>query len=404
LAIWTHYLKDIEFLNWNDTNYSGPAVKVGAGVEGFEAIEAASPHGLAVVTGECSTVGIAGGFAQGGGHSILSTIFGLGADQALEYEVITASGEFVTASATENSDLYWALSGGGGGTYGVVISLTVRVHPAGTVGGASLAFAPVGGDTETYNGAVSQFHSLLPSMIDHGVSIVYFLTNASFSIQSLTAFNSTGEFVQETVLTPFTQVLENLSIPFNATYTTLSYLDHYNTYEGPLPYGFFTVGGFQYGSRLIPRSLIEDDNASLQKAITNLTTGGGVFIIGSSASYAAPSSGIPNAVFPPWREALIQMQLLTPYSNTNRELNVENQRIITDELNPQLANITPQSGAYMNEGDFNEPNWKQTFFGANYDQLLSIKEKWDPNSIFYINKGVGSDVWTVAEDGRMCRV
>lgn len=403
LAVWTHYLKDIEILSWSDDAYDGPAAKFGAGVEAFEAIEAASPHGLAVVTGECTTVGVAGGFTQGGGHSPLSTSFGLGADQALEYEVVTAAGELVTASATENSDLYWALSGGGGGTYGIVISLTVRVYPAGTVGGATLAFNPVGDDTGTFNEAVSQFHSLLPSMVDNGASVVYFLTNVSFLIQSLTAFNSTGEFVQTTILAPFTKALEDLHIPFNATYTTLSYLDHYSTYEGPLPFGAFTIGVYQYGSRLIPRSLVEEDNASLQRAITNLTTNGGALITASAASYTAPSSGVPNAVFPPWREALIHMQLLTPYNNTNREENLRNQQIITNELNPQLANITPQSGAYMNEGDFNEPNWKQTFFGANYDKLLSIKQKWDPNSIFYINRGVGSDVWVVAENGRMCK-
>ncbi|RFU80550.1 fad linked oxidase, n-terminal [Trichoderma arundinaceum] len=403
LAIWTHHLKNIEFLDWRDGNYNGPAAKVGAGVEAFEAVQAAGPRGLAVVTGECSTVGIAGGFAQGGGHSILSSNFGMGADQALEYEVVTAAGELVTASTTKNSDLYWALSGGGGGTYGIVISLTIRVHPAGDFGGATLSFVPAEDDTTAFREAVSQFHSLLPGMIDHGVSIIYFLSSASFFIQSLTAFNSTGDFVERTVLAPFTKVLGNLNIPFSATYTTLSYLDHFNTYEGPLPYGFFSVGGFQYGSRLIPRSLLEDDNTSLQKAITNLTTNGGVLIMGSAASYAAPSNGVPNAIFPPWRETLIQMQLLTPFNNTNREQNLRNQKIITNDLNPQLSNITPQSGAYMNEGDFNEPNWKSTFFGPNYDKLLSIKQKWDPKSIFYINKGVGSDTWIVAEDGRMCR-
>ena len=54
-------------------------------------------------------VGVPGGYTQGGGHSALSTSFGLAADQTLEWEVVTAGGKLVTASRTQNADLYWAL-------------------------------------------------------------------------------------------------------------------------------------------------------------------------------------------------------------------------------------------------------------------------------------------------------
>jgi len=57
----------------------------------------------------------------------------------------------------------------------------------------------------------------------------------------------------------------------------------------------------------------------------------------------------------------------------------------------------------MNEADFNQPNWKETFYGANWDRLLNIKNKWDPNALLYNLKGVGSEVWNVAADGRMCK-
>jgi len=58
------------------------------------------------------TAGYAGGYIQGGGHSVLSSMYGMAADQALEFEVITTSGKFVRASPRENPDLFWALSGG----------------------------------------------------------------------------------------------------------------------------------------------------------------------------------------------------------------------------------------------------------------------------------------------------
>ena len=148
-----------------DKYYSGPAVTVGAGVLGYEVLEAAHAEGLTVVSGECATVGLAGGFTQGGGHSALSTTFGLGADQTLSFEVVTAQGDIVTASATENSDLYWALSGGGGGTYGVVISMTVRAYNSKTVGGAAMQLLASSVTPEQFTAAVSKFHELMPAMV-----------------------------------------------------------------------------------------------------------------------------------------------------------------------------------------------------------------------------------------------
>ena len=132
LAIWTHNLKSIEFLDYKSKNYNGPAIKMGAGVQAFEAYYAANAKGLRIVGGFCPTVGLAGGYSQGGGHSMLASTYGLAADQTLEWEVVTADGELITASPAENSDLYWALSGGGGGTYGVVLSLTSKAHLTGT--------------------------------------------------------------------------------------------------------------------------------------------------------------------------------------------------------------------------------------------------------------------------------
>lgn len=101
-------------------------MKIGAGVQDEEAYTALDKHNSVMVGGDCATVGAAGGYTQGGGHSVLSSRFGLGADQALEWEVIDGNGQLLTASRTQNSDLYWALSGGGGGTYAVVYSLTAK--------------------------------------------------------------------------------------------------------------------------------------------------------------------------------------------------------------------------------------------------------------------------------------
>jgi FAD/FMN-containing dehydrogenase len=106
LAVWTHHLKSTQFVDWKDSYYTGKAIKMGAGVQGFEAMAAAKAVGQVVVGGECPTVGVAGGYTQGGGHSALSTSFGLAADQTLSFDVVLANGDFVTATRTNYADLY----------------------------------------------------------------------------------------------------------------------------------------------------------------------------------------------------------------------------------------------------------------------------------------------------------
>lgn len=81
LAIWTYHMKDINIQDYESPTYMGKAMKLGAGVMNFEAQEAAHSHGLVVVGGDCQSVGLAGGYTQGGGHGPLASTFGLSADQ-----------------------------------------------------------------------------------------------------------------------------------------------------------------------------------------------------------------------------------------------------------------------------------------------------------------------------------
>lgn len=127
LAIWTHNLKNIEVLTgYTSKHYTGPAMKIDAGVQAFEAYSAAHSHNFRVVGGMCPSVGLAGGYTQGGGHSALSSKHGLGADQTLSIEFVSARGKHGIATRdNEFSDLFWAMSGGGGGTYAVALSMIV---------------------------------------------------------------------------------------------------------------------------------------------------------------------------------------------------------------------------------------------------------------------------------------
>jgi hypothetical protein len=396
-------MKDIEFKDWKDSYYTGKAVKLGAGVQGFEAMAAAKEKGLVVVGGECATVGVVGGYTQGGGHSALSTNFGLGADQTLAIEVITSTGLLVTATRTINSDLYWALSGGGGGTYGIVVSMTVKAYPDTIVGGASLAFVSNGLTTDTFYSAISKFHEKLPAMVDAGTMVVYYFGSGFFQIAPITAYNKTAAQVQS-ILAPFVADLTALGVQHTVSYTTSpTYWNHYDTYFGPLPFGNINVGIAQYGGRLIPRTTITQNLTNFMAVARDITQAGVTFIgVGTDVSGQLPK--VSNSVLPAWRSALVHATVTLPWSFQapwSEAFAVQNQ--ITDVIMPKLEAVTPNSGAYMNEADFRQPRFEQEFFGANWARLSSIKEKWDPMHLFWAIKSVGSDYWTVANDGRMCK-
>lgn len=100
---------------------------IGGGAIWGEVDKVTQPYGLAVTGGRVSTTGVVG-LTLGGGSGWLERKFGLAVDNLVSVELITADGRDVTASGTENPELFWALHGGGG-NFGIVTALTLRLHP-----------------------------------------------------------------------------------------------------------------------------------------------------------------------------------------------------------------------------------------------------------------------------------
>ena len=400
LAVWTHHLKNIAHIPaYKGPGYSGAAFKVGAGVQGFEILAAARDKGLVIVGGECSTVGIAGGYAQGGGHSAISTSFGLAADNVLNWEVVTADGKLVNANQNENSDLYWALNGGGGSTYGVVVSMTMKAHKETVFGGASLAFYTTNNAQETFYDGIQAFHEELPAMVDAGSMVVHYFTTSFFMISPLSAYNKTAAEVQK-ILAPFVARLDSKKINYTVSYSEFdTYYEHYDKYFGPLPLGNIQVGIAQYGTRLIPRSVVGNITSTWRAIVEK-----GVTWIGVGTDVGRFGSEKTTSVHPAWRKAIVHATLTLPWNFTAPWSEAfATQRKMTEVIQPLVEAATPGSGSYVNEADFNQKNWQKTFWGTNYNRLLSIKKKWDPSNLFYATVGVGSEAWTVRKDGRMCR-
>jgi FAD/FMN-containing dehydrogenase len=111
---------------------------VAGGARTKDVAAAAAAHGLLAVTGNCGAVGLAG-LTLGGGYGLLSAAHGLAADNLLGADVVLADGRRVTAHAEAEPDLFWALRGGGG-NFGVVTSMRVRLHEARDMRGGAIMY------------------------------------------------------------------------------------------------------------------------------------------------------------------------------------------------------------------------------------------------------------------------
>jgi FAD/FMN-containing dehydrogenase len=119
---------DVTRINAITVDIHNAQTTIGAGAQLIDVYATLAQYGLALPSGSCPTVGITG-ITLGGGIGVLSRKFGLTCDNLLAAQVVVADGRVLTCDASQNTDLFWALRGGGGGNFGVVTSLTFQAHP-----------------------------------------------------------------------------------------------------------------------------------------------------------------------------------------------------------------------------------------------------------------------------------
>lgn len=408
LALWTHNLKSISFSNYTSQGYTGPAVKLGAGVQAFEVYEAAAANGLRVTGGFCPTVGLAGGYFQGGGHGPLGASYGLGADNTLEFEVVTADGQQRTASRSQNSDLYWALSGGGAGTYAVVISVTVKAHADGPVAGGSMSFSNI--DPDTYWAGVEAWHDNM-LLLDNitGFSTSFGFDNSAFDLAFATLPGG-SESDMNAALAPFFQELEKLNITTTKNETTVksNFYEHYEHYASNNALSFAPNNSL--GGWLISRSSVQNNLTGLVSVFREIVEDPEYQLvrisgISNNLTHARvgnePSS---NAVLPAWRDSLYTLNVGIGFAPDLSSDELEKVQVKVNKWQNLFKPVSP-GGAYVNEATFDDPDWKEDYFGENYAKLLAIKMKYDPNFALWQHTSVGADAyWNLAGDGRLCHV
>lgn len=344
-------------------------------------------------------------------------LFGMGSDQVVALEVVTASGRFVTATPKVNEDLYWAMLGGGGGTFGIITSAIVKVHRKVPVTTSAFNFTTSDSvSADTFWEAVKFFWDEMPTY-NEAKTYSYFsimaLGPGAYSF-SMFPFFATDKTVTEyeTLVKPFFDKLAELNISYQIE--TKHFDTFYPAYKATFGTINYFIGGTGSipGNRILPKDNWEDDQLrdrtfdAVKNAVDN------ALVISIYHQSPANPTKIINSVNPAFRREasmLIAINLVTDPSPAG--LKAANDHLTNTILGP-LRELSPLGGAYGNEADVSEPDWQQAFWGANYPRLAQIKKKWDPTDLFYVHHGVGSEAWVVedgergvqTQDGKLCRV
>ncbi|KAJ7635275.1 FAD-binding domain-containing protein [Roridomyces roridus] len=402
LLLRTTALRNISFTDnfYVGDNNMGPAVTFGSGMPGHTVYKEGATKGRIVTAGAAATVCPGGGYLQGTGHSPLSPLLGLAADNALEFQIVVASGELLTVNEDSHPDLFFALRGGGAGSWGVLISATVKTFPTFNL---TQSIITLGIANDTAASALATVHARHIHMLDSvRGGQYYYLEKAAgstvFWIDTYLPHTTPDE--AETILKPFLDEALNVEgvemISSESTYADVNDI----LYDDDDSVGFYLY----MGSRLIPESAY-DTPETVGEVYEGLLDAGSQIILGHiiAGGQVAENANISSAVHPAWRTAKTHLILVNEFTDAPSPADVFTiHRQFQDIQLPIVEKISgPNAGSYSNEADLLEPNFQTTFFGPNYAKLSAIKSMYDPEDLFIVGAGVGSERW---DQWGICRV
>ena len=356
---------------------------------------------------------------QGGGHSPATHDFGLGADQVLEAQVVLASGKLVTASPCENSDILFAIRGGGPSSYGIVVSTVIKAHPTDKVAAQVLGFAPLTiNDSSAFMDAVAIVHQNYPNLSDSGFS-----GYGSWSIYSPTPLvgnYSTGFIHTIAVLGKTAAEAEGLFAStaaqlqeYNGTslYMTTKYLSfptyvaYYNALSGiETPVGQTAA----IGSRFLDREALTGNVTALKTMLQTIAgtpeqaTSNNIVFVGGGQVFADASDPY-SGVNPAWRRTYVHNIVARGWAPGSSNATIQAvYEDITRNKTQAMKDLAPSTGCYMNEADRFDPDYLQDFYGEHRGILSEIKRRRDPWNVFYCPTCIGSERFTVQPSGQIC--
>ena len=327
---------------------------------------ATHPHGLATTGGLISSTGV-GGLTLGGGLGWMMRQHGLACDNVVAAEIVTADGQVRRASATENRDLFWAIRGGGG-NFGVVTMFEFKLHPMSTLYAGMLVFpGPQAPQVlRRYRDLalaapdeLTLFTGLMTSPDGHPINAVFVAYNGPASkgeaaIKPLRDLGPVADQVGE--------------MPYPALNSMLD--------EG-FPHGLHVYWRSDFLKGLPDAAL--DMLVERHKAITSPLSALLIEQFGGAVA-RVPADETAFAQ----RDALFNLAIISRWADpSTADTHIEWARKTSDAVRPFAS-----GGVYVNYLGTEGADRVKAAYGAKYDKLVAVKQKYDPTNLFSVNQNI----------------
>lgn len=429
LLIWTRAMQSITihdaFVPQGTAAKPVEAVSVGAGAMWGDVYrEVCVGAGRYVQGGGCLTVGVAG-LVQSGGFGSFSTKYGLAASSLLEAEIVTADGMIRVVNEQLEPDLFFALKGGGGGTFGIITRLTLKTHALPKTFGAVFAEVRAKSD-DAYSALIQHVISFYNKSLfneNWGEQLAFRPSNVlsiSMVFQGLAqqeAENTWAAFFDWVRENPDSYQLSSdpvvIAVPaqsfFDAEFlkTLPGVVETDNQPGAPKDRIFWASNREEagqiihaYQSAWLSANLLANDQANLSKALFEASRHWSVSLHTNKALAGAPEDVRTKARNTAMNPAVVDAFALlicgaegpAAYPGVKgHEPDIEQARSDASRVDAAMKKLRARidtKGSYLAESNYFEPDWQEAFWGQNFERLLKAKKKYDPENLFAVHHGV----------------
>lgn len=405
-----------------------PAVSAQSGALWIDLYHAVTTLGARYVQGGgCTDVGVAG-LVQSGGFGSFSKRFGTAAASLLEAEVVTADGQVRTVNACSDPDLFWALKGGGGGSWGVVTRVTLRTHELPKFFGAAWGQIKAR-DDDAYRRLAARFVDFYADALfnPHWGEQAAFTPDNTLKISMVC--QGLGKQDTKDLWEPFFDWVKSAPQDFTVVEELGAWAGDArswwdiesnpalipDTREGvPKYHGWWKgdqaqVGVWLHGydSLWLPATLLEP--AQRQGLVQALLAGSrhkrlelhfnkGLAGAPTEAIESAKDTATNPAVCDSFALVIMAGGEAAAYPGLARTPPdagaARKDALSIDRAAAALRQLAPHSGSYVSESNYFNADWKREFWGVNAERLRAVKARVDPEELFFVHHGVGSEAWS----------
>ena len=367
---------DLRQLNSIQVNKRARTATVGAGAQLIDIYAGLAKAGATLPAGSCPSVGVSG-VTLGGGFGLAGRHFGLTADNVVAVKIATADGRLRTISKTTDSDLLWALKGGGGGNFGVVTEFTFNIYPL----PSSAAYFNVQWPWSSANEAIAAWQSWAPHTTDKATSILHLNSGSNPSI------NANGQYLGSSsalhgLLAPLLAVrgaqLNTAQMPYVSLQLLLAGC------TGKTVVACHTVGAAPGGT--LPRNTFNAKSDYVSKPLSHAGRAAMIAAVeapGSGALLCDSYGGAVNRVAPTATAFVHRQQLfcIQYYGNGATAAWIDQ---AWTKMRPHVS-----GQAYQNYIDKSLKGWQQAYYGQNLKRLQQTRKRVDPNHYFNFPQAIG---------------